>query len=163
MDYGGNEMQESLGFIMDRNGNIFYFGQWVEHDKIEKKNRKHFHTLSFEDEVESTEYFQSLNLIYKKEENHWLINEATNLSSQGIILGLNNTYYKEETEIRIFAPTDLTDFQRISLSNLYKDLKEFKSIKIKPAKSIFSKEEFEYKSVDDYFEDYGIEIQIPKK
>ena len=38
MDKGGNKVQ-NLGFIIDKNGIVTYFGSWVEYDKREKENR----------------------------------------------------------------------------------------------------------------------------
>ncbi len=160
MDYGGNKMQE-LGFIIDKNGKISYFGEWIEYSKI--KERKHGHTTSFEDEIEPTDYFQSLNLCYKKEDNHWLVNQAVDLSLQGVILGFNNTYYNDKTELWMFVSTDITENQRMTLTNIYSTLKNFNVIKIKTSsKNNVLKEGYEYTNVDDYFEDYGIEIPTLK-
>ena len=158
MDKGGNKVQ-NLGFIIDKNGIVTYFGSWVEYDKREKENRNQQHTTSFEDEVEPTEYFKSLNLVYKKENDHWIIYEAENISLQGVIVGINNTYYKDRQELWMFVSMDLTAAQKESLNDLYETLKKFKTIKIKTSSKLgFNIEGYEYTSVDDYFEDYGIDL-----
>lgn len=160
MDYGGDKMQ-SLGFIIDKNGRVTYFGEWVEKSKIDEHNRRQRHTQSFEDEVEPTDYFKSLNLVYKKEDDHWFVNEALNLnfSLQGIIVGINNSYEYETQELIMTASSDMTDLQKESLSELYETLKKFDTINIKTVSKLgMNIKGFHYDSVDNYFEDYGVDI-----
>lgn len=56
---------KELGFFMDHEGNVLYYGEWKE--QYDKKNRHEIHSSSFEDEVESNPLFQNLNLQYNSE------------------------------------------------------------------------------------------------
>jgi len=71
MDKGENKVQ-NLGFIIDKNGKITYFGEWVPSKNVDVNNKRQRHTTSFELEIEPTEYFQSLNLVYEKIGDYWV-------------------------------------------------------------------------------------------
>jgi len=60
--------------------------------------------------------------------------------------------------MKLHVPNQLTDLQKLSLRNLYLQLKNFEQVEIFPSKSVFIKSDFHYDSVDDYFEDYGIDL-----
>ena len=118
------------------------------------------HTPSFEDKIESKNYFKSLNLVYKKSSDHWFIEETLklNFSLQGIIVGINNSIEYENQELIMTAPSDINDLQKESLTELYETLKKFNTINIKTVSKLgMNIEGFHYSFVDDYFEDYGIE------
>lgn len=154
-------MQE-LGFIMDKNGLISYFGEWTKLDRVDKKNRNLGHTTSFEDDIENTAYFRSLHLLYDRIGDFWLHKEALDFSLQGIAIGLNVGTIKNTEAIKLYAPKDITDLQKESFTKLYDVLSTFDTVEIKPVKTMFVKKDFIYTCVEDFYEDYGIDIPYRK-
>lgn len=149
---------QSLGFVIDKEGKITYFGKWVALSNIDAYDKRQNHTSSFETEIEPTEYFKSLNLIYEKIGDYWIHSVAFDLSLQGVIIMLNIGSYKENEEMNLYVPTDLTDLQKEILTELYPILKAFENVNIRTSSSNVMHKNYTYTSIDDYFEDYGIDL-----
>lgn len=142
---------EELGFFMDNEGNVLYYGEWKE--QYDKNNRHQIHTFSFEDEVETSELFQRLNLQYDKEMG--LFGKAISFALQGMIL-MQNLTSQGESKFIMYVPQQLTTMQKQELSNLYPLLSSFNDTTIMIPKSIYINEEDQIGNLDSYYEMQGI-------
>lgn len=148
---------EELGFFIDKEGKISFFGEWTKYDPNKERSRSQKHSSSFEDDIENTEYFHSLGLAYNKHwgknKDMWLHRESYNFASQGMIICFNcGAYYPNEL-IGMFVPKELTDNQRASLTKLYTTLNNFEMTEIRVASSLC---EEVYYSINDYFDAFQI-------
>ena len=140
-----------LGFFMDADGNVTYFGEWVEHP--DKNNRRQFHDTSFEDDVMSEEAFQKLNLKYDKDMDFF--EKAIAFALQGMVT-FQNTTYQGISSFTMCAPEYLTARQKKSFLELYPLLSSFQEAMIVIPKSVSITDDDAIDNVDSYFETYGI-------
>lgn len=138
---------EYLGFFMDNYGNVLYYGEWKE--QYDKNNRHEIHTFSFEDEVESTPLFQSLNIKYNREMG--LYGKAIAFALQGMVL-MQNLTSNGESKFIMHAPKELTEMQKSSFTDLYTLLSSFQKQNIVIPKSIFIREEDKINDVETFYE-----------
>ena len=144
---------KELGFFIDREGKISFFGEYVE--KYDPKNRHQIHDSSFIDEIEKKPYFKSLNLNYNKERG--IFGKAIEFSLQGMIMLLNITD-KNITKMHMYAPKNLSFLQKQSLKELYSLLQTFSEVKIiTPSTEIIDKKDI-FTSIEDYFKTYQIDL-----
>ncbi len=141
-----------LGFFIDKDGKITYYGQWAE--QIDNNNRQQFHDSSFFDDIENTLYFKNLHLMF--DPNQGLFNKGINFSLQGMILLLNLTVNSDRSMI-MFVPTILSKEQKITLNELYSTLTYFDDIKIVMPKSEIINDEDVYESLDDYYNYFNVQ------
>lgn len=142
---------KELGFFMDSQGNIIYFGEWKE--QFDKFNRHEIHSSSFEDEVELTEHFQKLNLQYDSEMG--LYGKAIAFALQGMVL-MQNLSCQGETRFTMHVPPKLTDSQKAAFTELYPLLSSFQFAKIVMTNSTYINEKDIMYNVDGYYEMQGI-------
>ncbi len=142
---------KELGFFMDHEGNILYYGEWKE--QYDKNNRHQIHSSSFEDEIETDELFQRLNLQYNKEMG--LFGKAIAFALQGMVLMQNLTSQGENKAI-MHVPQQLTEFQKKSFTDLYPILSSFDTVTTVIPKSIYINEEDKIGDIDTYYEMQGI-------
>lgn len=143
-----------LGFMIDKEGRITFFGKWVHYSEFRTNDRRLSHSFSFEDEVLNTDYFKLLNLLCNRKEGELIYKVAFDFSHQGIILFFNSSIESIFESGVMYSPIILTDFQKESLSKLYETIKAYEEIEINIGpkdKNIF------YTSIDDYFDNYGID------
>lgn len=144
---------KELGFFIDREGKISFFGEYVE--KYDPKNRHQIHDSSFEDEIEQTPYFKSLNLNYNKEQG--IFGKAIQFSLQGMIMLLNITD-RNITKMQMYAPKNLSYLQKQSLKELYSLLQTFSEVKIiTTSTEIIDKKDI-FTSLEDFFKTYQIDL-----
>lgn len=146
---------DQLGFLMDMDGNIHYFGKWVADITHAEKSRHYNHTDSFIDEVENTPYFQSLGLEYEKESG--LYGKGIQFSLQGMILLLNHSIEyldQHESKIMMWAPKNLSNPQKQKLMELYPLLASFEEVAIRVPISYFDFQD--YDSLEKFFEINGL-------
>lgn len=117
---------KELGFFMDQEGNVHYFGEWSE--TIDKTNRRQLHSSSFEDDIENTSYFKSLNLHTDESENFF--KKAIDYSQQGAIIGMNFSSNIPNEAMMLFTTPELTEQQKKSIISFYPLLKSFFDINI---------------------------------
>lgn len=146
-----------LGFIIDKEGKISFFGEWLSIEKMTINNRKGFHTFSFEDDIEDTDYFKDLKLTYDKTLAHWFNEEAAiQFSAQGLVILRNISVEYENEEMCMHTPKNLTNAQKDSLSLMYEVLKNFVKSEISVVGKDCSIEE-EFLLIDDYFDAFQID------
>lgn len=145
---------EELGFFMDHEGNVLYYGEWRE--PWNPNNRHEVHSTSFEDEVESHPLFQRLNLQYDKEMG--LYGKAIAFALQGMVLMQNQTS-QGESKFMMHVPQQLTEAQKTVFTDLYPLLSSFQSATIIMPKSIYITDADKITDVNIYYE---IE-KIPKE
>lgn len=148
---------KELGFFMNSNGDIIYYGEWKE--QYDKRNRHEIHSSSFEDEVETDERFKRLNLQYDSEMG--LYGKAIAFALQGMVL-MQNLTSRGESGFIMHTPQNLTDAQKESFANLYPLLSSFKNTIIVMPKSIYINEDDKITNVDIYYEIHGIAKQKSK-
>lgn len=146
---------KELGFFMDTDGNVLYFGDWVE--QIDQNNRRHFHEYSFEDDVLSKETFKKLNLNYDKDMDFF--GKAISLALQGMVIMQNGTA-QGTTSFIMYAPDQLTEKQKNKFLELYPLLSSFQDAMIIIPKSVYISDDDAINNVDSYFKKYGI---LPSK
>lgn len=117
-----------LGFFMDQEGNIRFFGEWAENKKIDKTNRHQLHKTSFADEIENTPYFKSLNLHTNQDQDFF--EKAIDYSQQGAIIGMNFSSTTPNELMMLFTAPELTEPQKASIISFYPLLKSFFNINI---------------------------------
>ena len=144
---------DRLGFFMDTEGNVTWFGKWVK--KRNLNDELQFHDSSFTKEVEENKVFQSLNLIYKK--GAGLYEKTVPFALQGMIT-LTNWSVEYNNELMImWVPVILTSAQKEKLSALYEILSSFESVCINICSKEFVEEQDKVKDVDEYYERFSIE------
>lgn len=149
---------KELGFFMDNAGNVIYYGEWKE--QYDKKNRHEIHSSSFEDEVESTQLFQNLNLQFNPDMG--LYGKAISIALQGMVLMQNLTSCGESGFV-MHTPQQLTEAQKKSFTDLYSLLSSFKNVTIVIPKSIYISDEDKIADVDTYYEIQGIAKEKAKR
>lgn len=148
---------KELGFFMDNEGNVLYYGEWKE--QYDKKNRHEIHSSSFEDEVESTPLFQNLNLQYNSEMG--LYGKAIAFALQGMVL-MQNLTSRGKSSFVMHVPKQLTEAQKESFTTLYSTLSSFGNATIITPRSIYISEEDEISDIDAYYEIHGIKKEKTK-
>ena len=146
-----------LGFFMDMNGDVYYFGEWKE--QFDKKNRHQVHDFAFTDEIEYTEWFKSLYLVYNPDMG--LFGKAINFSLQGMIILLNLSD-RNTTKMHMFVPVLMTEKQKEQIINLYETLCAFNEISIVMPKSEFIKTDDYIHDLETFLELYNIKISRKK-
>lgn len=138
---------KELGFFMDNEGIVLYFGEWKE--QYDKSNRHQIHYSSFEDEVEASPIFKSLNLQYNKDMG--LYGKAINFALQGMVL-MQNLTSRGKSQFIMHVPEKLTANQKESFTNLYHLLSSFEEAIIVIPKSIYITDDDKISSLDSYYE-----------
>lgn len=149
---------KQLGFFMDNEGNVLYYGKWKE--QYDKRNRHEIHSSSFEDEVESDPLFQKLNLQYNPEMG--LYGKAIAFSLQGMVL-MQNLTSQGKSSFVMHVPQNLTEKQKNSFTDLYPLLSSFENATIIIPKSIYISEDDKITDVDTYYKVENIEIERAKR
>lgn len=149
---------KELGFFMDDEGHVIYYGEWKE--QYDKRNRHEIHHSSFEDEVENNVIFKNLNLQYNKDMG--LFGKAISFALQGMIL-MQNLTSKGKTEFNMHVPEQLTEAQKISLIELYPLLASFEKATIVIPKSIYISEDDKLYDVDSFYQMNDIDIPKAKR
>lgn len=146
---------KNLGFLMNKNKRIKFFGEYRE--QYDKNNRHQVHDFSFTDEVESSSFFEALGICYDRDKG--LYGKAIDLSLQGLIMLLNISN-KNKNAMVMYVPTEdrITSKQEDKLHDIYGLLKSFDDAKIVVPKSVFITDDDCFFCVDDFYNFYGIEI-----
>ncbi len=145
---------KELGFFMDDNGEIIYYGEWAE--QIDKHTRNQVHETSFIDDVESTKLFKLLNLEYNPETG--IYGKGILFALQGMVTMLNLTS-NGNSQFIMYTPQELTENQKNKFTDLYPLLSSFENATIVVPKTIQTSIDDEIHSVDTYYKINNISKQ----
>lgn len=140
---------DRLGFFMDTEGNVTWFGIWK--DKIEGWDPLQDPARAFQIEVEETEAFQALHLTY--DESKIMITKKEQYAAQGMIIMTNGSIERRDEVMHMFVPAALSVAQKKRLSELYEILSSFQLtyIWICSPKSIRKEKTIEIDNLDKYY------------
>ena len=139
---------DRLGFFMDTNGNITYFGTWKEIRDLNDPSQNHY--SSFENDVESKEEFQSLHLDYVKGAS--VLIKAISFAVQGMVTLTNGSDGYNNQRMHMYVPRELTDAQKEKLAELYDMLSSFEEVYIQICTQEHTVKQEVFDDVDKYFE-----------
>lgn len=133
---------KELGILIDLEGNMYYFGEWMENCKDKG------HTISFESDVVSLEEFKKLNLNYDKNK-EIVVQSQEEYIKKGILMIFNITKnIASGLAFLMTVPSKLSSMQKERLTELYPVLSNFSDQYIYDLDDDCDK----YSSLDDYFE-----------
>lgn len=138
---------KELGFFMDDEGDILYYGEWKE--PWDPNNRHEVHSTSFIDEIETHPSFLRLNLQY--DSNMGLYGKAIAFALQGMVVMQNQTC-QGESKFMMHVPKELTESQKRVFADLYSLLSSFEKATIVIPESIYITDKDKINDVDAYYE-----------
>ena len=141
-----------LGFFMDQKGNITYYGKWTP--KIDYNDPEQFHESSFKMDVESKEYFKSLNLEYDMDISVHV--KVKYFAVQGMVSMLNLSMGHNKDCMHLHVPVNLTEEQKDKFTELYGLFSSFDNVTIYIYASKNVEDRRELKNVDEYFDLFSI-------
>lgn len=148
---------KQLGFLMNKEGNIKFFGEYQE--QYNKNNPHQVHDSSFTIEVEDTNFFNEQEILsYNRDKG--LYGKAIDLSLNGFVMMLNISNNENKAMI-LYVPEKkkMTTRQKEELSKMNNLLSSFDTVKIINPKSVFITDDDCFFNLEDFYGAYNINIQ----